>query len=87
MRGFNADICFLSVSNLSQDGYLTDNSIAENLIRRVMLSKSKRRVLMLDSTKIGGPCISTLGTLDDVDLVVSDKDLSFLFPKYADKFI
>lgn len=85
--GFNADICFLSVTNLSPNGCLTDNSIAENLVRKVMLSKSKRKVLMLDSTKIGGPCISTLGTLDDVDLVVSDKDLSELFPKYAHKFI
>lgn len=85
--GFNADICFISVSNLSENGLLTDNSIAENLVRRVMLSRSKKKVLMLDSTKIGGPCISNLCTIDEFDYVVSDKDLSHIFPNFKGKFI
>lgn len=84
---FNADICFISVTNLSLDGRLTDNSIAENLVRRAMLSRSKKKVLMLDSTKIGAPCISNLCNLDEFDYVVSDKDLSALFPSNKEKFI
>ena len=84
---FNADICFISVTSLSKDGMLTDNSIAENLVRRIMLSRSKKKALMLDSTKIGGPCISNLCNLDVFDYVICDTDLSDLFPNYRGKFI
>ena len=84
---FNADICFISVTNLSLNGEVTDNSIGENLVRRAMLSRSKTKVLMLDSTKIGGPCISNLCNLESFDYVVSDKDLSPLFPNSRVKFI
>lgn len=87
INNFNADICFFSVSNLTEDARLTDNSIAENLVRRAMLSRSRKKVLMLDSTKIGDARISTLGTLDDVDIVVCERDISHLFPQYKDKFI
>ena len=87
VKSFNADICFFSVSNLTKDGHLTDNSIQENIIRKAMISKSKRVVLLLDSHKIGEPCISDLCTLDDIDLVVCEKDISSLFDRYKEKFI
>ncbi len=87
MRTFNADICFFSVRTLTEDGILTDNAIAENAVRRVMMSRSKKKVLMLDSEKVGQPCINTLCTLDDIDLVVSERDISGLFEGYKEKFL
>ena len=87
LRSFNADVCFFSVRTLTADGSLTDNAIAENSARRVMLSRSRRSVLMLDSQKIGEPCMSTLCTLDDISYVVSEKDISEQFPRHREKFI
>ena len=87
LRSFNADVCFFSVRTLTRDGALTDNAIAENSVRRVMLSRSKKRVLMLNSEKIGEPCINTLCALDNVDFVVSERDISSLYPDYKQKFI
>jgi DeoR/GlpR family transcriptional regulator of sugar metabolism len=87
LRGFNADICFFSVRTLTRDGKLTDNSIDENAIRRVMLSQSKKSVLMLDSQKISEPCPNTLCHLSDVTYVVSERDISGDFSKYEYKFI
>ncbi len=87
VNSFNADICFFSVSNLTANGQLTDNSIAENIIRRAMISKAKRVVLMLDSHKIGEPCISNLCSLDQIDIIACEKDISHLFPKHEHKFI
>lgn len=87
MRAFHADICFFSVRRLSADGCLTDNAIAENAVRRVMLSRAKKKVLLLDSKKIGEPCLNTLCTLEDIDLVISEEDISHLFPAYRDKFL
>ena len=87
LRSFYADICFFSVRTLTAEGELTDNAIAENAVRRVMLARSKKKVLLLDSKKIGEPCISTLCHLTDIDYVVSETDISELFPDFKEKFI
>lgn len=87
LRSFNADICFFSVRTLTNDGLLTDNAIAENAVRRVMLSRSKKSVLMLDSEKLGAPCINTLCTIDNISCVVSECDISACFPNHKYKFI
>lgn len=87
LRQFNADVCFFSVRTLTGDGLLTDNAIAENSVRRVMLSRSRKSVLMLDSKKLGAPCLNTLCTLDDVSYVVSESDISESFPDKKEKFL
>ncbi|MBQ2719381.1 MAG: DeoR/GlpR transcriptional regulator [Clostridia bacterium] len=87
VRRFNADVCFFSVRTLTRDGRLTDNAIAENGVRRAMMAASRRRVLMLDSQKLGEGCLETLCRLSDVDAVVSERDLSAVFPDHADKFL
>lgn len=87
LRAFHADVCFFSVRTLTPDGALTDNAIAENAVRRVMMSRAKRSVLLLDSGKLGESCISTLCHLDCVSHVVSECDLSDRFPQHADKFL
>lgn len=87
LRSFNADVCFFSVRTLTSDGKLTDNALAENSIRKVMMAKSKRSVLMLDSQKIGEPCINTLCTLNEISYIVSESDISAKYPEYSEKFI
>ncbi len=87
IRKFNADICFFSVSALTYDGKLTDNSISENQISKAMMKCSKKSVLMLNSQKIGAIQRNTLCTLNDVDLVVSEREISDKFPQYKEKFI
>ena len=87
IRKFNADICFFSVSSLTPDGRLTDNSIAENQISKTMIECSKKSVLMLNSQKIGEPQLNTLCTLNDIDFVVCEKDISSLFSGHKEKFV
>ena len=87
IRKFNADICFFSVCSLSPDGMLTNNSTSENQLCRVMLERSKKSVLLLNSQKIGEPKLNTLCMLKDVDYVVCESDISHMFPQYKEKFI
>lgn len=87
LRSFNADICFFSVRTLTPDGRLTDNAIRENTARKIMLAQSKCRVLMLDSKKLGDACLNTLCTLDDIDYIVSERDISGEFAEHREKFI
>ncbi len=87
LRSFTADLCFFSVRTLTKAGELTDNALAENALRRVMLARAKKSVLMLDSQKLGEGCLHTLCTLQDIDLVVSEEDIGEHFPAYRDRFI
>ena len=87
LRAFNADICFFSVRTLTQDGMLTDNAIEENSVRKVMLSQSKKTVLILNSGKVGKPCLSNLCTINEVDFIVSECDISDRFEGVEGKFI
>ncbi len=87
IRKFNADICFFSVCSLSPDGMLTNNSTSENQLCRAMLERSKKSVLLLNSQKVGEPKLNTLCTLNDIDFIVSEKDISDKFPEYKEKFI
>ena len=87
IRSFSADICFFSVRTLTRDGKLTDNAIAENLVRRAMLDNSRTNCLMLDSYKVGDPCLGTLCRLDEIDHVISEEDISPIFEDYRNIFI
>lgn len=87
LRTFNADICFFSVRTLTEDGILTDNAIEENSVRRVMMAQSRKKVLILNSEKIGKPCMSNLCSVNELDFIVSERDISERFPDYKGKFI
>lgn len=88
IRKFNADICFFSVCALSPDGVLSNNSTSENQLCRVMLEQAKKSVLLLNSQKTEeSKKLNTLCTLKNIDLVVSEKDISAKFPEYKEKFI
>ena len=87
IKNFNAKVCFFSVRRLTLDGRLTDNAILENRVRSAMLSVSERRVLMLDSHKIGEACMNTLCNIKDVDFIVSESDISKKFEGFSEKFL
>lgn len=87
IKDFNADVCFFSVRRLTTDGKLTDNALAENRVRKAMMQVCKRKVLMLDSKKVGEPCLNTLCTLDEIDYVVSECEIASKFESNKEKFI
>lgn len=82
---YNADIVFFSCRGLSDDGVLSDRSIEENDLRRVMLAHAKRRVLLLDTTKIGQSYLNRLCTLSDVDDLVTEDETPEHFRKMLRK--
>jgi DeoR/GlpR family transcriptional regulator of sugar metabolism len=73
VRNFNADLFFFSCGGLSADGRISDMISEETSIRRVMLSHSRRRILLCDSSKFGRECCYNLCTTDDVDEIISDQ--------------
>lgn len=82
---YNADVVFFSCRGLSEDGVLTDRSIEENDLRRVMLSHAKKKVLLLDSGKIGKSYLNRLCSLSEIDELVTECDIPEHFAKMLKK--
>lgn len=72
LRRYNADIAFFSCRGLSNDGRVTDNSILENGIRRIMMENSARSFLLCDKSKHDKVYINTLCHTKDLDGVISE---------------
>ncbi len=75
VKTFNADVCFVSCHGLSETGYATDTSIFENDVRRAIIQQSKRKVLLIDGTKINLGCYSNLCHISIFDDVFCNKPL------------
>ena len=77
INGINADILFFSSQALSDSGEISDVSEEETSLRRVMLSRAKRKIFLADSSKLGDRRTFTVCTKDDVDKIICDKELPF----------
>lgn len=75
IRSFNADICFFSCHGLTDQGYMTELSVEEANLRKVMFRFSKKRVLLCDSSKFGKTCFYNLGHIREIDGIIAEKDL------------
>ena len=75
VRNVNADILFFSCHGLDLRGRMSDNAIEEADLRRVMFEQSAKRVLLCDGSKIGKTCFYNIGSVADIDDIVSDADI------------
>lgn len=69
---YNADVAFFSCRGIDDNGLITDNSILENSIRRIMIKHSKKSVLLCDRSKFGHSYLNTLCNVKDLSAVISD---------------
>ncbi len=75
VRKINADLLFFSCHGISEDGHMTDRAIEEINLRRVMMAQCKKKILLCDGSKFGKTCFYNMGTLDEIDAIVSEKAL------------
>ncbi len=86
IKTMNANLCFVSCHGLSENGYATDNSIFENDVRKAILQQSRRKVLLIDSTKINKNCYSNLCHISEFDDVYCDQPLPEKIAKHVKNF-
>ena len=79
VRGIRASTVFLSCRGLSEDGEVTDISIEEINLRRVMLERARTKILLCDSSKFGKQYLYSLGYKTDFDAVISEVDEDQLY--------
>ncbi len=81
VAAYNADIAIFSCRGINEQGALTDSTILENSIRRIMMKNSKKSIVLCDSSKLGLTYLHTLCHVSDVDEIISEGVL----PDYARK--
>lgn len=75
VRSVTADWLFFSSQGLSEDGEVSDYSESETSLRRAMIERARRRVCLMDASKLGRRCAFTLCSRDEVDAFVCDAPL------------
>lgn len=72
VRGLNIDVAFFSCRGLSDNGEMSDQSIEEINLRKVVFERSKKKILLCDSSKFGKQYVYALGNVDSIDAVISE---------------
>lgn len=78
VRDINADIVFFSCRGLSADGKVSDPSVEEVNLRRVMMEHSTKTYLLCDRSKFGKTYFYNLCRTEELDGVISDGEISGL---------
>src|SRR6195952_2695379 len=66
------DVAFLGTNGISVERGLTTPDPAEASVKRAMLAASRRGVVMADHSKIGADRLARFGSLEDIDVFVTD---------------
>lgn len=69
------DVAFIATNGISLECGLTTPDPAEAMVKRAMIASARRVVLLADHTKVGNDYLARFGSLDDVDLLVTDSGL------------
>ena len=75
IRGYNADILFFSCHGVDEAGRMSDPSIEECNLRRVMFGSSRKKYLLCDSSKFGKTYLHNLGNVREIDGIISEKEI------------
>ncbi len=75
VRNINADILFFSCHGLTEDGRMTDRAIEEANLRKAMFKSCKKKILLCDSSKFGVTCFYNMGSVRDIDGIVTEGEL------------
>ncbi len=73
LGNFQFDTAFLGTSGFSIEGVFSSQNIIESQIKKSVLSKSKRTVVLADSSKYGRCAFSVFARSEDVDAVIIDR--------------
>ncbi len=73
LQGFTLNTAFIGVSGLNEVG-LTVADLSEAQVKRVAMQHARRVIVPMDHTKLGVSDFATVCDLDDVDMLITDKE-------------
>ncbi|GGD55641.1 DeoR/GlpR family DNA-binding transcription regulator [Paenibacillus nasutitermitis] len=73
---FHADLFFMSISGISLTEGMTDYGIAEIQLKKKMLTRSKKIIVLADSSKFDAVSLSPVCSFQEIDRIVTDSKIS-----------
>lgn len=74
LGGIRADLAFLGISGISEDGLLLDTTVEEIPVKRAMIAAAKHVVLLADGEKFWGAGLGKVGDVEMVHTLVTTDD-------------
>lgn len=71
----NIDIAFMAASAFNMDSGFTSGSYTEAELKKMAISRARKTVMMMDSSKTDKSMTFTFAMLDDIDVLISDDNL------------
>ena len=75
LADLHADLMLFSVAGIYDDGCYNQN-LAMAEVEQAMMHQAARSVLLMDSTKFGRKSLARVCAVDDLELVITDPDIS-----------
>jgi len=75
-RSLHVDQLFIGVYGLDLTAGLTSPNLAEAQTNRVLVAQAQRVIALADSTKWGTVGLASWGFISDIDVLITDEDLS-----------
>jgi DeoR/GlpR family transcriptional regulator of sugar metabolism len=72
----NIDLMFTSANGFTLEAGLMDFSVYEVELKKAMVGSANKVVALLDHTKINKHSIATFASLDEIDMIITDCNLS-----------
>ncbi len=82
IESFHVDKAIISCRGLDMKKGLTDTNMAFAHVKQSMLRNATERILAIDNTKFDQVCFSRIGSLSDIDLVVTDEEPTATWAEY-----
>lgn len=75
LKGLCADVAIVGTDGISVERGLTTPDRTEAEIKAAMLAAARRKVVLADHTKFGTDHFASFGSLEDVDVIITDSGL------------
>lgn len=75
LGALHPEIALLGCNGMGTDGFTTPN-LDESSVKQAMVAQAEYRVVLADSSKAGLRQLSTFANLDQIDMLITDSDLS-----------
>lgn len=83
LKQFNIDMAFIAPSGYSLNGGFTVGNYAECEVKRAIIKKANMVIMLMEQEKINKSLPFTFATLKDIDVIITNGELSKDFKKMA----
>jgi len=81
----NIDIAFISASGFTPDNHFTVSNIYEAELKKLIISKAKKVIVLMDSSKIGKSLPYTFAKSNVIDVFITEKEVSSEIKAFFEK--